>query len=140
MLFRNYLVCSLYFAINSTINLVFASSRAPRECNGIGNTLKSKGFTYPWWDSNTETSSLQNFENLCPNAVNSNQKASKCCIASFDTRLQKKEMSNALDKWLGAKLSTAAETFKERKIKFDVTFKSLLARAHTSFHAMFERT
>lgn len=44
------------------------------------------------------------------------------------------------DKWMGPKLQTSAELFKERKKKFDVTFKDLLTRAHGSFHAMFERT
>ena len=115
-------------------------TREGKECNSIANILKTRGFTYPWWDARSATGDPTNFSQVCPSINNPSPRALKCCTSSFDTAVQRKEMSLALNKWLVDKLVVAADVFKERKSKFDITFKSLLARAHTSFHAMFERT
>ncbi|CAL8072001.1 unnamed protein product [Orchesella dallaii] len=122
------------------------------ECGGIGHVIKNKGFTYPWWDqsplhaaglvaSNEQRNSSLDLESIsgCP-LGQTGQKGVKCC-RSFDTVTQKNEIASMFnEKWMGPKLASSAEIFKERKKKFDVTFKDLLTRAHGSFHAMFERT
>lgn len=127
------------------------NSGVDRECNGIGNVIKNKGFTYPWWDtspvglqqmmtgSGNSSSSDEASGSGCPQGSTGN-KGLKCCKA-FDTPTQKTEVATMFnDKWMGPKLATQAELFRERKKKFDATFKDLLQRAHGSFHAMFERT
>lgn len=126
-----------------------------RECNGIANVIRNKGFTYPWWEtssaaglgiitSSTNATSISGDDSStgssgCPQGT-TGQKGVKCCKA-LDTTMMKNEVAGMFnDKWMGPKLQTSAELFKERKKKFDVTFKDLLTRAHGSFHAMFERT
>jgi hypothetical protein len=125
-----------------------------RECNGIGNLIKSKGFSYPWWNPNSgigtrlpsgipnPTSGSMNNASvgiLCP-AGKTGDKSTNCC-KELSAPTQRNEMISAFsEKWLGPKLAANADVFKERKKKFDVTFKDLLTRAHADFHAMFERT
>lgn len=131
------------------------NSGVDRECNGIANVIRNKGFTYPWWEtssaaglgiitSSANSSSISGDDSStgssgCPLGT-TGQKGVKCCKA-LDTTMMKSEVAGMFnDKWMGPKLQTSAELFKERKKKFDVTFKDLLTRAHGSFHAMFERT
>ncbi len=131
------------------------NSGVDRECNGIANVIRNKGFTYPWWEtssaaglgiitSSTNSSSISGDDSSTGSSGCSlgttGQKGVKCCKA-LDTTMMKNEVAGMFnDKWMGPKLQTSAELFKERKKKFDVTFKDLLTRAHGSFHAMFERT
>lgn len=113
--------------------------------------MRSKGFTYPWWETSPglmisttgNTSATLSDDTAgstgCP-AGSTGPKGAKCC-KSFDTTTQKNAVATMFnEKWVGPKLAVNAELFKERKKKFDVTFKDLLQRAHGSFHAMFERT
>jgi len=120
-----------------------------RECNGIGNLIKSKGFSYPWWIASPSSSGNSGLRfpilpsnsstQVCPVGRTGN-KGANCC-KEFSAPTQRNEMiSTFSEKWLGPKLSANADAFKERKKKFDVTFKDLLTRAHAAFHAMFERT
>lgn len=117
-----------------------------RECNTIGNLIKSKGFSYPWWDLGNNrvppfgsNSSSSGESGVCP-VGKTGEKSTKCC-RDLGSGTQRNEMTLAFnDKWLGPKLAANAEVFKDRKKKFDVTFKDLLTRAHAAFHAMFERT
>lgn len=130
------------------------NSNADRECNGIANIIRNKGFTYPWWDTSPLHSAglIASSEQRGNSSDDSGGSSSGCpmgltgakgvkCCKGFDTTTQKNEMASTFtEKWMGPKLSAAAEIFKERRKKFDVTFKDLLTRAHGSFHAMFERT
>lgn len=162
-LFLTYVFLYLFVISSSSVKVSGAkgsgnrhNSNVDRECNGIGNVIRNKGFTYPWW----ETSPLHNdglmlmgsseqkgnssedsagSKSGCP-VGSTGAKGVKCC-KGFDTITQKNEIALRFnEKWMGPKLSTAADIFKERKKKFDITFKDLLTRAHGSFHNMFERT
>lgn len=110
-----------------------------RECNGIANHIRNKEFTYPWFTGPGGVFAITNSSLTCP-IGRSGDKSTKCC-RDLDSPIQKREMSTKFgDKWLGPKLQANGEIFKDRKKKFDVTFKNLLTRAHAAFHNMFERT
>ena len=112
-----------------------SSDRTDRECRQIENQLKDKGFSYPWWDTHSNTPSPT------PSGCALRDKSLKCCQQNFDTASQRREMSSAFSqKWFGTKLNSAGEVFKIQKTRFDVTFKALLQRARTDFHSMFEKT
>jgi len=117
--------------------VVSGDPHVDQECKAIGQIIRSKGFSYPWWDYWQQTPADSN-SHSCPAG---NGVVNKKCCSGFDTHSHKSEMATTFnERWLGTKLSLFADTFKQRKTKFDVTFKSLLTRAHASFHAMFERT
>lgn len=111
-----------------------------KECNQIASIMRNKEFTYPWWSHGALSSSTENSSSpVCP-VGRSGDRGSKCC-KELDAPIQRREMSDKFsEKWLGPKLTANADIFKERRKKFDVTFKDLLTRAHAAFHAMFERT
>jgi hypothetical protein len=137
----SFLICSFLLIISTQ------GARVPgvdRECNSIANMIKGKGFTYPWWVGSGgvfgSSSSPANSSMLSCPIGKSGERSTKCC-KELDASIQRTEMSSAFnEKWLGPKLTANGDIFKERKKKFDVTFKDLLTRAHAAFHAMFERT
>ncbi|CAG7724148.1 unnamed protein product [Allacma fusca] len=118
--------------------------KVDRECDAISKQMRSKGFSYPWWNTTVSPEivpeSEENTANGCP-AVGSGVPRSVKCCRSFDAILLRNETGEAFGgKWLGPKLAGQAKVFNDSKARFDLTFKALLTRAHASFHAMFEKT
>ena len=109
--------------------------RIDRECNPISNQMKSKGFSYPWWNS-----SITEEANGCPAVGTGQARSAKCCKSFQVPTLMNETQKGFTERWLGPKLEAQAKVFNESKSRFDLTFKALLTRAHTSFDAMFEKT
>jgi hypothetical protein len=103
-----------------------------KECKSIANLIKNKDFTYPWWEDGGGLSSQRgqlsasstSSSPSCPIGRNGD-KSIKCC-RELNSTLQRREMGEKFnEKWLGPKLAANGDIFKERKKKFDVTFKDV---------------